>query len=154
MKGFDIDQASVILLWLPFFYLPYLEMSLIKKRVLVWSGDNTLDNYSYTSIAVSFAQPIQRIVYAEWNSCSIPGYCFHVNEFPNNGLTSTHTGSTTYWRFINSVSNSTDIPAKVEDALWVPTTLMNISVDVFNPDGSVPSLSGHWCLEIDLWCLV
>jgi hypothetical protein len=32
--------------------------------------------------------------------------------------------------------------------------LMNISVDVFNPDGSVPSLSGHWCLEIDLWCLV
>jgi len=127
-------------------------MSFHKQRVLLWSGDNSGAN-SYANITVSFNQPLANVVYAEWYSCSIPGYCFRVSEFHSSGQTSTRTsGATSYWRFINSTNNPTDIPSKIEDAMWAPMTFTSLHVNVFNPDGSTPTLSSNWCLEIDLWC--
>ena len=128
-------------------------MSLLKQRVLIWSGDNN-GATSFTNISVTFNDPLRNVVYAEWDSCSLPGYCYRVDEFPSHGQTSAHTGATSYWRFLNGTSNSTDIPSKIEDAMWAPRTLTGLHIAVFNPDGSTPTLTANWCLEIDLWCLV
>jgi hypothetical protein len=124
---------------------------LSKQRVLIWSGDN-VSTSSYTNITVQLAQPLQQVVYAEWVSSSIPGYCVHSGQFPNTGQTSRRTnGNSQYWRFINSSVNFTDTPDTV-DTQWSPQNINNLSFKVFNPDGSTPTLTDHWMLEIDFWC--
>lgn len=124
---------------------------LSKQRVLIWSGDN-ISTSSYTNITVQLAQPLQQVVYAEWVSCSIPGYCFYSGQFPNAGQTSRRSnGNSQYWRFIGSTTNYTDTP-DFSDTQWSPQNLYNLSFSVFNPDGSTPSLASNWMLEIDFWC--
>ena len=126
---------------------------LIKRRVLVWSGDSS-SPASYTNVTVQLTQPLQQVVYAEWVSCSIPGYCFQVGQFPNSGQTSRHNGSSQYWRFVGSSTNATDLQDFSENLKWCPTNIYNLSMNVFNPDGSTPTLTDHWMLEIDFWCVL
>jgi len=122
-----------------------------KRRILVWSGDR-LSSDSYNSINVVLAEPINQVVYAEWITCSVPGYCFQINQFPNLGRTSQHAGSTQYWRFIGALTNSTNYQmAPYGDNQWNPTSISRLSVSIFNPDGSVPTLAANWMLEIDVW---
>ena len=123
-----------------------------KRRVLVWSGDKLPTDSNY-SINISLSEPLSQVVYAEWVTCSIPGYCFQVNQFPNLGRTSQHSGSTQYWRFIGALTNSANYSASpYPDNQWNPTSISRLSINVFNPDGSTPtSLGAGWMLELDCW---
>ena len=122
-----------------------------KHRVLVWSGDKQSAD-SLASINVMLAEPMSQVVYAEWVSCSLPGYCFQINQFPNAGRTSKHNGPTSYWRFIGALTNGiNNNGSPFPDAQWPPTSLSQLSINVFNPDGTVPTVSGNWMLELDVW---
>ena len=125
-----------------------------KTRVLVWSGDKSSTD-SHANFSVSLAEPVPRVVYAEWVSCSMPGYCFSISQFPLSGQTSQHAGNINYWRFVGALTNATNPGgAPFPDVQWMPTTLSKLSVQVFNPDGSVPSVSVPWLLEVDLWYVI
>jgi hypothetical protein len=122
-----------------------------KRTVMIWSGDRTAGG-SFTSFSVQLNDYLQGIVYAEWKTCSVAGYCVEVKQFPNTSSTSRHTGSTTYWRFINSLTNAVNYTTQpFPDSQWNPTSISMLTVNVFNPDGTVPTLSTDWLLEIDVW---
>lgn len=123
-----------------------------KHRVLVWGGDKQTGDTN-TSITVMLPEPMSQVVYAEWVTCSIPGYCFQIQQFPNAGRTSAHSGYTSYWRFIGSLTNATNyLTAPFSDSVWAPRSINQLTVNVFNPDGSTPTLANaNWMLEIDVW---
>ena len=123
-----------------------------KHRLLIWSGDKLTTDTNLASINVMLAEPMSQVVYAEWVSCSLPGYCFQINQFPNAGRTSKHNGPTSYWRFIGALTNGINNDSSpFPDTQWLPTSLSQVSVSVFNPDGSIPTIASNWLLEIDVW---
>lgn len=124
-----------------------------KKTLLISSADR-LSGDTLTNINITFPTGINNVVYADWSSCSIPGYCFRIAQFPNNGLTTTHTGQTTYWRFIGALTNQSNYDGSVfPDSQWAVLNISSLNVIVFNPNGTVASgISADWVLEINVWC--
>ena len=121
-----------------------------KRRVLIWSGDKA-SGEANNSFTVAMSEPLNQVVYAEWVSCSIPGYCFEIKQFPNLGRTSSRVGFTQYWRFIASLTNAANYTTQpFPDSQWNPTSLSRLSVTVLNPDGTVPTLASNWTMEIDM----
>lgn len=122
-----------------------------KRRILIWSGDRGASD-TFSSFTVSLADNISKAVYAEWVSCSLPGYCVEIKQFPCNGRTSQHTGYSQYWRFVSALTNAINYTTSpFADSQWNPTSLSMLTVNVFNPDGTTPTLASNWMLELDVW---
>ena len=122
-----------------------------KRRILVWSGDRGVSD-TLTSFSVQLGDNISQAVYAEWVSCSLVGYCIEIKQFPNNGMTSKHSGFTQYWRFVSALTNAVNYTTQpFPDQQWNPTSLTSLTVNVFNPDGTTPTLASNWMMEIDVW---
>jgi hypothetical protein len=125
-----------------------------KRRILVWSGDRGASD-TLTSFTVQLGDNITQAVYAEWVSCSLPGYCIEIKQFPNNGMTSKHSGFTQCWRFVSALTNAVNYTTQpFPDQQWNPTSLTSLTVNVFNPDGTTPTLASNWMMEIDVWYIV
>ena len=125
-----------------------------KRRVLIWSGDRGGSD-TLTSFSVQLGDNVTQAVYAEWVTCSLPGYCIDIKQFPCVGRTSQHAGFSQYWRFVGALTNATNYTTQpFPDSQWNPTSLSMLTVNVFNPDGTVPTLAANWMLEIDVWYIV
>ena len=120
------------------------EVTATTYRLLVWSANRV--SGSTTDYVIEVSPAYNEIVYVDWASVSVPGMLLYIEEFAQNGRS---TSNTYYWRFPAEYVNTRY--ARIKDSGDEPRSIRKLTIHWRNPDGSVPASFPEHTLELELW---
>ena len=121
---------------------------MLARRILVWSGNRASGTIQSFQINLPFV--LNNVSRIEWLSTSNPGYILTFEGFNE----SISTSGQSYWRFLETYSNQRTWDWG-EEALEVRRNNQNLTqlrLALYNPDGSVPTFTNDFTLELEVLC--
>lgn len=120
----------------------------VRRRCLLWSGDR-LPGGSLTSYTVVLKTPIERVVAAEWVSCSVAGVALQIREMPMNSYI---TNNQLYWRFVDAYNNG--YSTRWDEQRVAPFTVRQFTINWLAPDGTAATgtVTANHSIELEFLC--